>query len=235
MLLKHEISDGVEVFTVSGPVHHADAATLRAALCRALELAPRGIVVDLSHAGALAPAALQVLDEIRREASGWPRPALVLCGLPPETAALLDAPVHGARADALQHVDDRSSAPRRRFGFEHELDSPCAARAAVVQAVSDLELGELSDDMQLVVSELVTNAIRYADPPVEVEIEAGHDAVTIAVVDGSPGRPVARPDDVDAEGGRGLLIIDHLASETGVRPHPPGKTIWASLSRDIPL
>jgi hypothetical protein len=37
--------------------------------------------------------------------------------------------------------------------------------------------------------------------------------------------------DGDGEGGRGLPLVDLLASETGVRPSPPGKTVWAALAR----
>ena len=68
----------------------------------------------------------------------------------------------------------------------------------------------------------------------EVEIQADDDTVTVAVVDGSPGRPAAKNPDADAEGGRGLRLIDLLAAETGVRPQPPGKTIWATLPRTAP-
>ena len=231
MLLRHEISEAVEVLTVSGPVSDADAGPLAATLRRAIDLSPRGVLVDLSAAGPFAPEALRVLNQARRDAPGWPRPALVLCGMDPQVAQQLDAPMHERREDALAHVDDRSPAPRRRFELGHEIESPREARAAIVEAAQDLHLEPLTDDLQLVVSELVTNAVRYAEPPVHVEIEAGDDAVTIAVVDGSPGRPAAKDADRDAEGGRGLLLIDLLAAETGVRPQPPGKTMWASLPR----
>ena len=231
MLVRHEISDAVEVFVLTGPVGDGDVEALQTVLRRALALNPRGIVVDVADAGSFTPAALAVLTDVRRDAPGWPRPALVVSGATPELAAQLDLPVHPGRADAIAHVDDRSPAPRRRFGVDHGVHSPRAARAEAVRAVDDLQLAPLSDDLQLVVSELVTNAIRYADPPVEVEIEAGVDAVTVAVGDGSPGRPFPQAPDTDAEGGRGLLMIDLLAADLGIRPQPPGKTIWASLPR----
>jgi anti-sigma regulatory factor (Ser/Thr protein kinase) len=231
VLLRHEIADAVEVFAISGPIDESDAVPLEAELRRALELNPRGIVVDLSLAGPFSPAALAVLRRIREQARGWPRPALLLCGLPDDIGAQLGAPAHFERSEALAHVDDRSTAPRRRFEFGHSLESPCAARAAVVEAAGELQIGGLSEDLQLVVSELVTNAIRYAQPPVQLEIEAGEDSVTVAVLDGSPGRPTAKEQRADAEGGRGLHLVDLVAAETGVRPQPPGKTMWAELSR----
>jgi len=234
VLLRHEISSAVEVLALSGPVTAGDAGALGTALQRALELSPRGVLVDLTDAGPLSPEAFAVLAEARRSAPGWPRPSLVVCGLAPEDAQQLDAPMHSGRTDALAHVDDRSDAPRRRFGLGHEVVSPCAARQAVGAAADELQLGALTDDLKLVVSELVTNAVRYAQPPVEVEIEADDETVTISVADGSPGRPGAKHPDDDAEGGRGLLLIDLLAAETGVRPQPPGKAIWATLRRTAP-
>lgn len=234
MLVRREVCDAVEVFAISGAVLDPDVERLRSSLLGAVALNPRGVVVDLTAAGPFSAAALRMLDEVRRAAPGWPRPALVVCGASAELTAQLHLPVHDGRGAAIAHVDDRSEAPRRRFGLEHALDSPCAARAAVVRAVEDLQLAPLSDDLQLVVSELVTNAIRYADPPVELEIEADEDTVTVAVADGSAGRPEPKSQNLDAEGGRGLLLIDLLSAESGVRPEPPGKTMWASFDRSGP-
>jgi len=229
--VRHEISDAVEVFVLTGPVGDGDAGPLRSALLRALSLNPRGVVVDVSDAGPFSPSAVEVLTDVRRDAPGWPRPALVVSGACPDLTGRLDLPVHGDRSEAIAHVDDRSTAPRRCFAVDHGLHSPSEARAAAVRAADDLEIEPLADDLQLVVSELVTNAIRYADPPVAVEIEVGDDTVTVAVGDGSPGRPRAQSPDPDAEGGRGLLMIDLLAEESGIRPQPPGKTVWAAFAR----
>ena len=236
--LRHEVTDAVEVFGVQGPVTEADADNLRTVLLQAVLLQPRGVLVDLTHAGPLPPAAVAALDAVRRQASGWPRPSLVLCCDPGGALEALHGaglgpslPVHRVRSEGFAHVDDRSSAPRRRFGVAHDQLSPSAARAAVADVAEALGITALSDDLALVVSELVTNAVRYAQPPLEVEIEATRDQVIVGVVDGSPGRPYAKLDSTDAEGGRGLRLVDLLATETGVRPQPPGKTMWAALAR----
>ena len=94
-----------------------------------------------------------------------------------------------------------------------------------------MQLEPIEDELLLVVSELVTNAVTHADPPVRLELQAAPDRVTVAVADGSPGHPRPRNAADDAEGGRGLPMIDLLAAETGVRPNPPGKTVWAALTR----
>lgn len=234
VLLRSEVTEGVAILSVQGPVVAADAAPLRAAVDRAVALRPRGVLIDLTEAAALAPEALQVLSEARQVAPGWPRPALVVCAQQQDVAAVLSQaalPVCDDRQVGIGHVDDRRPAPRRTVQLEHSLLSPASARAAAAELVSELHLEPLADDVSLVVSELVTNAVRYAEPPVTLEIEASDDEVTIAVADGSPGRPRRRDAHPDEEGGRGLALIDLLARETGVRPQPPGKTVWAALPR----
>ena len=234
MLLRSEVTEGVAILSVQGPVATADATPLRASLERAVALGPRGVVIDLSQTTALAPEALEVLRQAQVAAPGWPRPALVVCAQEQAVTTLLAGaalPVRDDRQDGIGHVDDRGPAPRRTVTLDHSPLSPSSARAAAAEAVTELHLEPMADDVSLVVSELVTNAVRYAEPPVTLEIEATDDEVTIAVADGSPGRPNRRDADVDEEGGRGLALIDLLATETGVRPHPPGKTVWAALPR----
>jgi anti-sigma regulatory factor (Ser/Thr protein kinase) len=235
VLLQHEVTEGVEILSVRGPVSASDAPALAAALVSAIELQPRGVLVDLVDAGELAAEAVEVLDQAAQQATGWPRPALVVCSSRSELdaqVAALDLPVHADRRAGLSHVDDRSAAPRRTVRLPHSLESPARARAMAADAVKELSCEDAPDEVALVVSELVTNAVRYAEPPVELEIEVTDDAVLIAVNDGSPGRPAAPEPSEAAEGGRGLLLVDLLADETGVRPQPPGKTVWASLPRD---
>ena len=97
-----------------------------------------------------------------------------------------------------------------------------------------LGLGEEGDDLLLVVSEMVTNAVRHALPPVELQISAADDRVVVAVADSSPEPPAPRDADADAEGGRGMALVDLLCEAHGVRAQPPGKTVWAAVRRARP-
>jgi anti-sigma regulatory factor (Ser/Thr protein kinase) len=233
VLLRREVARGVEILTVRGPVADADAPALLNAIADAVGLCPRGVILDLSDAGTMSALAFQAIREARATAPGWPRPALIVCSSSQQVTAALDSTmqVHIRLEDGFAHVDDRSTAPRHRMDLDSSAQSPARARAMAADVVADLHLEPLGDDLALVVSELVTNAIRYAAPPVELEIEADEHRVTVAVGDGSPGRPVPRQLTADSEGGRGLTLVDLVAAETGVRPHPPGKTVWAALAR----
>ncbi len=208
---------------------------LAVALAEATQLQPRAVLIDLTEAGPVAARAWDVVDAARGGAPGWPRPALVVCCDKDQLAqgyAGLGVTMHARRVEGLAHVDDRSASPRHRICLPHAASSPGLARAEVAEAAVRLGCTEISDELALVVSELVTNAVRHASPPVELEIEVSPDEVLVAVDDGSPGRPTSRAPADDAEGGRGLAMVDILSAETGVRPKPPGKTVWAALRRE---
>jgi anti-sigma regulatory factor (Ser/Thr protein kinase) len=128
-------------------------------------------------------------------------------------------------------VVDRRRGHRHHIDLEGTLRSPARARRAAAEVVAQLHLEPVGDDLALVVSELVTNAVRHAGPPMWMQIQADDERVTVAVADSSLRQPAARQAVDGAEGGRGLPMINLLAAETGVREHPPGKTVWAALRR----
>jgi anti-sigma regulatory factor (Ser/Thr protein kinase) len=87
----------------------------------------------------------------------------------------------------------------------------------------------------LVAGELVSNAIRHAGGGLALLVRAGDTRVWVAVVDGSPVRPVRRVADSGAGGtgvaggGRGLLIVEALSARWGTDAHAGGKRVWATL------
>jgi len=230
MLVRSDRADGVVLLAVEGPVLDADVGPLRSAVERALVEPVRGVVLDLAAVTRVTDGARSGLRELSRLPSGWPRAALVVAG-PPTGLDLDGGVVLPDRAQALAHVDDRQERPREVLSLDRGPASAAQARAAVEACSDRLGLDELSDDVVLVVSEMVTNAVRHAAPPVGLEIEAGEDAVVVVVSDGSPQPPVHREADLDAEGGRGMLLVGLLSDDHGVRAQPLGKAVWARLLR----
>ncbi|HEY9329549.1 MAG TPA: ATP-binding protein [Streptomyces sp.] len=111
------------------------------------------------------------------------------------------------------------------------------ARAALRAALGEWRSGQaLAEDAELVLSELVTNAVRVPVPGdrmvgVRIECRGRGDFLRLEVSDAGAGRPeVRRPDELD-KGGRGLLLVEALAHRWGVdvRRAGIGKTVWAEL------
>lgn len=86
------------------------------------------------------------------------------------------------------------------------------------------------DDVVLVASELVANAVRYCTGHLNLCIERLAACVEIIVHDDSPVLPTVREVNVTAESGRGLAIVGALCSEWGVRPVAgAGKSVWGRV------
>ena len=103
------------------------------------------------------------------------------------------------------------------------------ARSAVERHCGRWDLSELCDDATLIVSELVSNAVRHAGTVIGLRLRRTDRGIRLEVTDGSV-RPIRRttPGVLD-EGGRGLALVDALATHYGVEGHPGGKTVWAEL------
>ena len=87
-------------------------------------------------------------------------------------------------------------------------------------------LGDAAFVTELVVSELVTNAIRYAESPIQLRLIRDRTLIC-EVSDGSSTAPHLRRVRAFDEGGRGLLLVSQLTQRWGTRQTEHGKTIWA--------
>ena len=86
-------------------------------------------------------------------------------------------------------------------------------------------------DLQLVVSELVTNAVRYGTGVlITIGLYAKQGQVFVEVLDGSRTPPVTPAVKENDEAGRGLTLVATLAADWGTHPTPGGKSVWASLA-----
>ncbi|MEU6507064.1 SpoIIE family protein phosphatase [Streptomyces sp. NPDC046942] len=102
-------------------------------------------------------------------------------------------------------------------------------RKQVVEQLDTWRLSEASFTAELVVSELVTNAIRYGSHPIRLRLIQDAGTLICEVSDTSPTAPHLRRAKIFDEGGRGLLLVAQLTQRWGSRHTPEGKTIWAEL------
>ncbi|MFJ8693068.1 ATP-binding protein [Streptomyces roseolilacinus] len=147
-------------------------------------------------------------------------------------------------------MESRGSVPARPPSYERvwRFTAPTVdasvprARHAVRDLLERQEVPVADDVVQgllLVVSELVTNAVRHAallSPQMAVEVAVGAEWVRVAVEDDHPYRPKALEADHGRTGGRGLLLVREITREAGGScdvEHTPsgGKVVWAALPR----
>lgn len=103
------------------------------------------------------------------------------------------------------------------------LTTPKAARDAVAARFgAEPRCG----DLLLCISEVVTNAVRHAGTVASMTVSREYDILTVEVADSSPELPVKRPPSTFAVTGRGLRILDQLASRWGARRTADGKVVW---------
>jgi anti-sigma regulatory factor (Ser/Thr protein kinase) len=110
---------------------------------------------------------------------------------------------------------------------------PASATSARRLAREQLALNCPSDVLEtasLLVTELVTNAILHARTPLRLVIETHPDHVRLGVEDESTGQPEMHHYGPDAVTGRGVALVDHLASSWGVDWTATGKVVWCEIA-----
>ncbi|TPQ21578.1 serine/threonine protein phosphatase [Streptomyces sporangiiformans] len=118
---------------------------------------------------------------------------------------------------AYWHLDPEDAAPGR-------------ARRLARRALSRWGLEELSDSVELLVSEVVTNAVRYTSRPVTLRL-LRTDVLRCEVGDDVPQLPRLRQARATDEGGRGLYLVNKMARRWGATRLSTGKVVWFELNR----
>ncbi|MFI1965514.1 ATP-binding protein [Streptomyces pathocidini] len=123
--------------------------------------------------------------------------------------------------------------PAARFAMPANTSAVARARQQVLATVRSwgggLD-GETADTLELIVSELVTNAVVHGgDGRVAVALCLDGNLLRVSAYDGSPRPPLFRAAKDDEETGRGLALVDALAFRHGWEPTPRGKRCWAEL------
>ncbi|MFE2632543.1 SpoIIE family protein phosphatase, partial [Streptomyces sp. NPDC059374] len=114
-------------------------------------------------------------------------------------------------------------------------DDPAAVPRIRAEAGRRLEswgLGEAVFTTELILSELVTNAIRYGRSPIGLRLLRDHDGLICEVADGTSTSPHLRRATFTDEGGRGLFLVAQMSRRWGTRYTDRGKIIWAELALD---
>ncbi|MHB6910436.1 SpoIIE family protein phosphatase [Streptomyces sp. DB-54] len=149
--------------------------------------------------------------------------------------AVLDAmlPQHPSDDIALLVARTKLLAPDRIAEWEVPSDPAAVGRvrAACMRTLETWGLDEIGFTTELILSELITNAIRYGAQPIRVRLL--HDRALICEVsDGTSASPHLRRATTTDEGGRGLFLVAQFAQRWGTRYTPSGKVIWTEQTLD---
>jgi anti-anti-sigma regulatory factor/anti-sigma regulatory factor (Ser/Thr protein kinase) len=230
---------GLVVLRPTGVLSLGNASALRRVILKHLADQPRAIIVELTAVSVADDLALTVFSLAAQHAAAWPGVPIVLSGAAPSVAAclrrmaldrqvVLTSDLGAARA----YLRGRAAPRQVRQWFPAIPTAIAEVRAYVLDVCRRWRLTDLVPVAALVVSELVTNAVRYGDTPtIQVVVTRQPRYLCLAVWDGGrcpPKRtgPAAETD----PGGRGLLIVDAFASNWGYTPTKEGKVTWATLS-----
>ncbi|MDX2781790.1 serine/threonine-protein phosphatase, partial [Streptomyces caniscabiei] len=188
----------------------------------ALELdLPEGTVIALHTDGLLAGASREVLCR----ALARPEPSLER-----HAQRVLDslAPARPTDDVALLLARTRRLPAHRVASWELPADPALVAEArkTTTRQLGAWGLDELAFTTELIVSELVTNAIRHAAGPIRLRLVLER-TLTCEVFDGGATAPHLRHPRTTDEGGRGLFLISQFTQRWGTRFLPEGKVIWA--------
>lgn len=121
------------------------------------------------------------------------------------------------------------------FSIRGGLDAAATARYRVADRFGAEVPQRAIEDVTLVISELVTNAVRHAGAgerdTIDVRVTKEGEALMIEVTDSEPGRQPALRDD-DRPGGMGLVVVSGLCRDWGTREGGARKSVWAEYRLD---
>jgi anti-anti-sigma factor len=243
MEIQHSTKDGCLVVALTGSIDLFSAPQIQRALVKDLSEEPFALICDLGGVDTMDPVCATVFSTVANHPSSrWPATSFLLCGAQPSVAevlGLLTVPhfleLYASLEDALDAAVARPPYLRDELVLAPIPTAPAAARAFVRDVLGYWQLAlpdsTLVDRAVLLASELVTNAVIHARTELRLRVELRGDLLHLAVRDGNPWmlRPATIPDP-EAEGGRGLWLVEQLARAWGVNRHPDGgKVVWCTL------
>jgi anti-sigma regulatory factor (Ser/Thr protein kinase) len=227
----------VAVLEVAGTLTPQTAPTLRGAMLTCLTGHPKLVVADVSAMGLTEDGTLTVLPALARNAAAWPGIRFVLGAPGPGLAAALDRMAVRRYVAVYPTVEQAVAsctepAPRRIVSeiLEPSPSSLAAARGVLQRACDGWGISQVADVAQVIVTELVANGVRHARTPMRLVVTVRRRYLHIYVHDQAAGRPrIVDPDAQPDGGGRGLLVVEALASSWGTAATGDGKFVWATV------
>ncbi|MFY1634775.1 ATP-binding protein [Solwaraspora sp. WMMB335] len=238
-LVHRDFTSGITQMRLAGALTDTELVRLAPVLRRCLVEEPLALLVELDEVTVVSPIGLRVFAIISGAGTGH-RPALHLCARPDTPAGRLArdgirdlVSVQDSVLDATKLVEASPRSPYRWHEYlPPRAQSPAQARRLIGTACRSWQLAALADEAKVIGSELVSNAVEHAGTELDVTATRQAGAIRISVRDRSPRLPTPVSRSMPAAAarrGRGLAIIEALASDWGYAGLAEGKAVWAAL------
>jgi anti-anti-sigma regulatory factor/anti-sigma regulatory factor (Ser/Thr protein kinase) len=243
MEIQHSIRDGCVIVAFSGSIDLFTVSRIQRTLVKDLSEQPYALICDLSGVQHLDPVCATIFSTVANHPSSrWPTTSFLLCGAQPPVAEILGRlrvvphflPLYATLEEALDAAIDRPPYLRDELLLAPTPTAAAAARGFVRDILGywqpALPDSAVLERAVLVANELVTNAVVHARTDLWLRLELRGDWLHIAVRDGSPRLLRLVTVNSEAEGGRGLPLVEQFARAWGVHHHPAGgKVVWCTL------
>jgi anti-anti-sigma regulatory factor/anti-sigma regulatory factor (Ser/Thr protein kinase) len=242
MQIDRSMRDGCVVEGLAGSINLFTAPQVQRVLLKDLTERPYAIICDLSEVDAIDPVCATVFSTVANHpSSDWPATAFLLCGARKAVAEVLERlavphflPLYDNLEEALDQVAARPPYLKDELRLAPTATAPAAARLYVRDVLQYWRLAlpgqEVIDRAEQLAHELVTNAVVHARTSLKLRLELRGDLLHIGVHDASPRLLRLVPDDPEGETGRGLRLVEQLATAWGVhRGRDGGKVVWCTL------
>jgi anti-anti-sigma regulatory factor/anti-sigma regulatory factor (Ser/Thr protein kinase) len=228
----------VAVLRAHGVLDADTAVDFRVAMMELLIEQPPGLVIDVADLAVTDDVALTVLVAVARDSERWPGTRLAVGGAAADFAE--SANRMGVTRNMVVCPDYRGAEmelnrlpvpPRRYVRLAPDRFAPGLAREAVHEFCQNHRVRRGADAAQLIASELVTNAVVHAGTPIGMTLRLMAPDLHIAVRDRADGavRITGDGDPGSVHTGRGLMLVEALASRWGSFHPNNGKVVWATV------
>jgi hypothetical protein len=216
---------------LAGVLSRDTAAEMRSALLDVLAGQPEAVVVDVADLDLAEPTAAGALRDLRAETADWPAARLALSD-PHDAGRWRDTgwPVWPSPPAAFDSLGDPNRDDRLTLALEPAVGAARRSRETIIEACDRWDRSDLAGSACIVVTEMVNNVVAHAQTSMVVLVAVRNGGLAVAVRDESSRVPsfTGAPAPT-AYGGRGMLLIDTMATRWGSLALAHGKVVWALL------
>lgn len=233
--VEYDFETGLVTIRARGDLSILDASTLRTMTLKWLAEHPLCVIIDLTGIELRDEVPVLVLPALARRRDAAP----IFVVADPLTSAgrVIDRALGGRlavfkdEASAVEAASGQSVSRRRlHLHMPREVGAPARARELVGQACKMWGLPQLAGAAQVIISELVTNAVKHARTDMVATVALVEQHLHLQVRDRDPRIPrIFTADSPHPDHSRGMKLVDGLASGWGTTLRPYGKSVWATL------